>query len=112
MKKILIGLAAVLASLLVPQVALSGPGFRGEGRIVGITVNYHNAGFAVVFDNSIRLNGCIYDREVLVNRSVAGYEEMYSALLVAYVSGKKVNFYVNGSCQNNTNIGTAFILSD
>jgi hypothetical protein len=87
--------------------AFAGAGWRGEGKVVELLLQYHNQGVSVRFDNSISLNGCPVADEVIFNRSNTGYTEAYSTLLAAYAAGKTINVWVNGSCENNRNIGTA-----
>lgn len=92
--------------------SLAGPAWRGEGKIAEILVNYHNAGFVVRFEQHVSLNGCVSPNEIIINRTVAGYNEMYSGLLAAFAAGKTVNVYVTGSCENSRNTATAFSIKN
>ena len=104
----------LLSALLVTYSSCSsaGPAWRGEGKIAEILVNYHNAGFVVRFDQNVSLNGCVSPNEVIINRSVLGYNELYSGLLAAFAAGKTVNLYVTGSCENSRNTATAFSIKN
>lgn len=104
----------LLALLLITcsSYSVAGPAWRGEGKIAEILVNYHNAGFVVRFEQHTSLNGCASSNEVIINRTVAGYNEMYSGLLAAFAAGKTVNVYVTGSCENNRNTVTAFSIKN
>ncbi|MFZ5620411.1 MAG: hypothetical protein ACOY5W_05250 [Pseudomonadota bacterium] len=97
----------LLCMAFTPLSAFAGAGWRGEGKVVELLLQYHNQGVSVRLNNSISQNGCLVADEVLFNRSSAGYAEAYSALLTAYTAGKAINIWVNGSCENNRNVGTA-----
>lgn len=94
--------------IAAPSMANAEEGWRGEGKITELFNNYHNTGVSVKLSNSVPLNGCAIADEVIVNRSIDGYSDIYAALLSSLVTGKKVDIYVNGKCQNQRNIGVAF----
>lgn len=97
-----------LVLVSVQGVAAASPAWRGQGKIVELLLNYHNMGVNIKFDNVVSANGCEKTTEVIVNRSLEGYSDIYATLLAAFAAGKKVDVWLNGTCQNYRNVGTAF----
>jgi hypothetical protein len=86
-------------------------GFRGPAKITSFTINYHNYGIAIVFNNSVDPNNCgtadWQGTDVIINRTLDGYKEIYAAILTAHSLGKTVDVWLDGTCQNYRNVGTA-----
>lgn len=110
-RKNILGIIALNIALL-STTTLAGPSWRGPGKLTGVFLNYHNMGVSMVFDNSVSANACPVSNEVILNRTLEGYRDIYATLLAAYVAKKQVDVWLSGICQNNRNIGTAFSVSD
>lgn len=112
MKKTLVLGALLVLSCTSSLPAFAGAGWRGESKIAEILINFHNQGAAIRFENSVSLNDCSVNNEVILNRSMAGYNDIYSTLLAAYAAKKTVNIWVTGYCENYRNIVFAISVKD
>lgn len=93
--------------LFFSTTSLADPGWRGIDTIEEILMYYHNEGVSIRFKTSVPLNSCSVGDEVLINRTLQGYKEIYATLLAAYLSQKNIDVWVDGTCQNLRNVGIA-----
>jgi hypothetical protein len=112
MKKLIVLVSLIVLGCTTSLSAFAGAGWRGESKIAEILINFHNQGAAIRFENSVALNDCSVNNEVILNRTMAGYNEIYSTLLAAYAAKKTVNIWVTGSCENYRNIVFAISVKD